>query len=105
MPRNGILSSEEKARAVLCRTGRPGNECAAMTEGEIEQLAAIYDECIAPEAKLAQKIGEFWGDRQQRMDAAKATDDVGPEAKGLFRNSKRAKAIAAEPSAESPTAG
>ena len=86
MPRNGILSNEEKARAVLCRTGRPGNECACMEEADVDRLAGIYDECLAPELSLGKQMDEFWAGRSERMAAAKATDDVGP--KKLFRNSK-----------------
>lgn len=102
--RHGMLDNEEKARAVLCRTGRPGNECACMDEAEHAQLAAIYDECVAPELALKERVDAFWGERIQRLDAAKATDDVGPESKSLFRNSKatRQAAMAAEKEAAEP---
>jgi len=100
--RHGILDNEEKARAVLCRTGRPGNECAVMDEAEQAQLAAIYDECLAPELLLKERVDAFWGDRRERLTAAKATDDVGPESKSLFRNSKAMRQAAIE--AEKPAA-
>lgn len=77
MPRNGQLSNEEKARSVLCRTGRAGNAVAGMTETEVDELAAIYDECCAPELLLADRIAKFWGDRQERLEAAKAVVDEG----------------------------
>lgn len=105
--RHGILDNEEKARAVLCRTGRPGNECAVMDEAEHAQLAAIYDECLAPEQALKERVDAFWGERRERLAAAKATDDVGPEGKSLFRNSKatRQAAMDAEDAANKSAPG
>lgn len=88
MPRNGELSNEEKARSVLTRTGRPGNSAvAALTEDEHAELAKVYDECCAPELLLAERMDQFWGARQSRLDAAKATDDTQPATKAdMFRN-------------------
>jgi len=37
----GTLSNEEKARSVLCRTGRPGNECAYLESSEVDELAVV----------------------------------------------------------------
>lgn len=78
MPRHGELSDEEKARAVLTRTGQPGNKCAALTEAEHAELAGVYDECVAPEIALGARVREFWNRRQDRLDEQKATDDVQP---------------------------
>ncbi|HMO84086.1 MAG TPA: hypothetical protein PKC18_04105 [Lacipirellulaceae bacterium] len=69
--RNGQLDNEEKARAVLCRTGRPGNPCHGLDEDELAELAAIYDACLAPELALAERVREFWGRRHERQAAAK----------------------------------
>lgn len=73
MPRNGQLTNEEKARAVLARTGQPGNLVAGCSETEIDALAAIYDECVAPEALLAERVDAFWGARRERLESQKAT--------------------------------
>lgn len=88
MPRNGVLSNEEKARAVLTRTGRAGNSAvAALTEDEHAHLAGVYDRCCAPEHELANEMDAFWGKRQERLDAAKATDETQPDPKpDMFRN-------------------
>lgn len=94
--RHGELDNEEKARAVLCRCGHPGNACAGMTADEQSQLAAIYDECVAPERQLKERIDKFWGNRRERLEAAKATDDVQPEGASLFRNSTQAKKALAD---------
>ncbi|HMO84589.1 MAG TPA: hypothetical protein PKC18_06675 [Lacipirellulaceae bacterium] len=85
MPRHGELSDEEKARAVLCRTGQPGNRCAAFSAAELAELAAAYDECVAPELLLAERVRQFWAARQERLDAAKAVDDAQPDA-SFFRH-------------------
>lgn len=100
--RHGELDNEEKARAVLCRTGHPGNACAGMTADEQSQLAAIYDECVAPERQLKERIDAFWGERRERLEAAKATDDLQPEGKGLFRNSEQAAKVLSEEQAAQP---
>lgn len=84
MPRNGVLTDEEKARAVLARTGSPGNHCAMLTPDELAELAAVYDACEKDAAPLKQLIGDFWGRRQERLADQKATDDVAPPS--LFQN-------------------
>jgi hypothetical protein len=75
------LTNEEKARSVLCRTGSVGNSVANLSSQEVDQLAAVYDECCAPEMLLADRIKSFWRERQDRLDEAKATDDAQPRKK------------------------
>jgi hypothetical protein len=90
MPRHGVLTNEEKARAVLTRTGQPGNRASALDEADQLRLADIYDHCIAPELGLKDAIREFWGQREQRLAAAKATDEAQDKAHdaglGITRN-------------------
>lgn len=84
--RNRELDTESKARAVLCRTGQPGNRCAHMNAAEIAELAAIYDRCLAPQQELGNRIQEFWGRRRERLEAEKAVLDDEPRTRGPFRH-------------------
>lgn len=84
MPRNGILTNEEKARAVLTRGGYPGNMCHGLDESEIDELAEIYDECVAPELKLKDRIGAFSEARHKRLTDGKATDGSVDTERGKF---------------------
>lgn len=72
-----MLTNEEKARSVLSRTGSAGNAVVNYSAAEVTELAAIYDECCAPELLLAERIADFRGRRQLRLEAAKATVDEG----------------------------
>jgi hypothetical protein len=94
------LTNEEKARSVLCRTGSVGNVVHDFTPAEIDELATVYDECCAPELKLADYIRDFWGRRQDRLNALKATDETQEEAtskKSAIRNPKSAITTAPSP--------
>lgn len=76
MPRHGQLTDVEKARSVFAHVGRPATNVEALDESELRQCAAIYDECIAPGSQVSVRFGEFWDARQQRLAAAKATDET-----------------------------
>lgn len=54
------LSGEEKARAVLTRVGRIGNQVAEMAAEDAAELATIYDECVAPEAAMPERVRAVW---------------------------------------------
>lgn len=73
------LTNEQKAVSILCRTGQPTATIDSLTTEEIGVLAAIYDECCTNELLLTDRIKAFWNNRQDRLDAAKATDDVQPK--------------------------
>lgn len=70
------MTNQDKARSVMARTGQPGNRCAGFSDTELDELAAIYDQCLDDESPLKQLVGEFWAGRAERLAAAKATDDT-----------------------------
>lgn len=76
MPRHGQLTDVEKARSVFAHAGRPASNVELLDESELRQCSAIYDDCIAPGQAIATRFSEFWDARQQRLAAAKATDDT-----------------------------
>jgi len=84
--RDGELSDEEKARSVLCRVGQPGNRVVGFDDGEIRELAGVYDACAGGDEPLGRLVAEFWGRRQARLDELKAT--ASDEPSNLFRNRK-----------------
>lgn len=79
MPRHGELSAVEKCRSVFAHVGRPAAQVELMDDGEQQQLAAIYDECIAPGMLVKQRFDEFWSERVARLAESKATDETTDE--------------------------
>jgi hypothetical protein len=87
MPRT--LTNEEKARSVCARTGIAGNRINGLTPAEVDELAAVYEECIAPEQLLKERCDSFWAKREQRLADQKATDNGGAEKKKLTANTTK----------------
>lgn len=82
--RNGQLDNEEKARAVLVRMGRGGNPVADLDPVTIDELAGVYDECLAPEALLAERVRNVMTRRSSRLAQETKPDNL----HNLFRNRK-----------------
>jgi len=68
----------DKARGVLCRVGRAGNDVERLTADEIAELAALDNEWESGACgNLAAAFSEFWARHETFLAEQKATLDRG----------------------------
>lgn len=73
------MKAKDKARAVLVQVARPGNYVEFFDQEEIERLAVVYDETLAPREEMAAKFDAVWVDHKARLEESKADVDEGAD--------------------------